>query len=546
MPSRGRTTLSRTVQANACNTAIALLLLLTLALFITPSHAQHAGYLYRQTVLTIQHQIEVKDLEGARGLIAKAAKQFPSDGGIENLLGVVEIQEGHADRAMQAFQAAILHSPRLVGAYLNLGRVEMETAAGDASGRAAALHIYEKVLQIEPANPEANYQAATLLMWSQSYQRSLDRLGRLTQESRGRAGPLSLTCADEAGLGHKQAATQAAAALAANPDLTEQVATIILPALRTTRRADLVESIFAAADRRHPLSASGLRILGLAQEAEGKLGSARATLESAFAADSTAVTPLIDLARVAEASKDYSGALGYLAHARVMRPKDPTLPYQFGVICAKMNLLGEARKAIGEAVKMAPDNPQFNLGMGTLASFEHDPTEGLPYLRKYHSFRPDDSVGILALGTTYFRAKDYENASPWLTQASHRSRTAADAYYYLGRIARERGQLGDAIEKLKKSAVLKRDQPEVMAELGQIYVQMKRYAGAEKQLEAAIALDPDSYAGNFGLLQLYARTHDARRADQSKRFEAIKDKHEQESREMMRVIEIDPHGRPAP
>ncbi|MFZ0745969.1 MAG: tetratricopeptide repeat protein [Terracidiphilus sp.] len=520
----------------------AILWLPSLILFVTPMQAQHAGRSYQQTVLTIQQHIEANDLQGARTLITQAAKEFPADGGLENLLGVIEIQERHTERAKQEFSLAIQHSPKLVSAYLNLGRVYMETASDDSNERAEALHVYQKTLQIEPDNPEANYQSATLLMWSRSYQLSLDHLARLSAEAREGVGVKSLICADEAGLGHKENADRVATALAAGHDLTEQDAMIMLPALRAAHRADLVETIFAAAGNQHPLSASGLRILGLAQEAQGKLGPARDTLERAFAADGSAVAPLIDLARIANAQKDYRGALGYLAHAREMEPKDPSLPYEFGVICARMNLLEEARKAIGEAVKLAPDNPDYNLGMGMVASFEHDPTEGLPYLQKYHSLRPEDAEGILALGTTYFRAKDYDSASPWLKQAATKSQSAASAYYYLARIAREKGELDEALQDLSESAKLKPDQPQVLAETGQIYVQMKQYIEAEKLLTRAIALDADNYAANFGLLQLYVRTRDARQTDQSKRFEAIKSKNEQESREMMRVIEIDPKG----
>ncbi len=57
-------------------------------------------------------------------------------------------------------------------------------------------------------------------------------------------------------------------------------------------------------------------------------------------------------------------------------------------------------------------------------------------------------------------------------------------------------------------------------------------------------MDPDSYAANFGLLLLYARTNDARREQQSKRFEEIKNKKEERDRQMKRVIEIRRDGEP--
>jgi tetratricopeptide (TPR) repeat protein len=317
---------------------------------------------------------------------------------------------------------------------------------------------------------------------------------------------------------------------------------LCLPQLRAARRADLIETIFAAAAKRQPLSAAGLRILGLAQEAEGKLPEARASLESAFAADSKSVVVLVDLTRVAEAANDRAGALGYLAHARDLQPADASLPYEFGVICWKMHLYEEARKALEEAVKLAPDNPEYNYGMGIVTSFGNDPAEALPYLEKCHSLKPQNAAGIVALGTTYFRAKDYDNAQKWLKQATANPKTAPEAQFYLGRIARLEGHSDEAIGDLKQSLALHPDQPDVLAELGQIYTFNRDYPHAAPPLERAVQLDPDNYAANFGLLQLYARTGDTRREQQSKHFEEIKDKKDEHDREMMRVIEFRPNG----
>lgn len=522
-----------------CSLSVLLVILLPQT---RPAAAQNSADVYRQTVLSIQQQIEASNFDSARTMIAEAYQKYPADGGLENLLGVVEIQQGHTDLARKAFSAAIRHDPRLAGACLNLSRIDMQTAATDAAARAEARRLSERVIQLEPANDEANYQLATILAWEKSYQRSLDHVAKLSPQARGQVGAEALRCSDEAALGHRDEATQAAGLLAANPDLTEQDALSCLPQLRAAHRADLIETIYAAAAHRQPLSAAGLRILGLAQEAEGKLQEARATLENAFAADTKSVAVLVDLTRVAEAANDHNGALGYLAHARDLQPADASLPYEFGVICLKMDLYGEGRKAIDQAVKLAPDNPQYNYSMGMVASFGADPAEALPYLDKYHSLRPQDAAGILALGTTYFRAKDYDNAGKWLNQAVANSKTAPDAHFYLGRIARLEGHIDEAIGDLKQSLALRPDQPDVLAELGQIYVFNRDFPRAAPALERAAQLDPDNYAANFGLLQLYARTGDARREHQSKHFDEIKDEKDRRDRDMLRVIEIRPDG----
>jgi tetratricopeptide (TPR) repeat protein len=520
----------------------AALLLLALLGAARPVSAQSMADAYQRTVLSIQRQIEASNFDDARKMIEEAQKKYPANGGLENLLGVIEIQQGHADLARQDFSAAIRHDPHLAGACLNLSRIDMQSAAIDAAARAEARRLSERVLQMEPANDEANYQLATILGWEKSNQRSLDHLAKLSAHAQGEIGAEALRCSDEAALGHRDETTEAANSLAANPDLTEQDADSCLPQLRAARRADLIETIFAATANRQPLSAAGLRILGLAQEAEGKLKEARATLENAFAADSNSVVVLEDLTRVAEKLNDHKGALGYLAHARDLEPTDASLPYEFGLICLRMDLYGESRKALEEAVKLAPDNPRYNYELGIVASFGNDPAEALPYLDKYHSLKPRDAEGILALGATYFRAKDFDNALKWLKQAVASPATAPDAQFYLGRIARQEGRLDEAIGDLNRSLALRADQADVLAELGQIYVGKGDYARAATTLEYAIQLDPDNYAANFGLLQMYARSGDGRQEAQSKRFDEIKDKREEHDREMMRVIEFRPDG----
>src|ERR1019366_1730864 len=155
---------------------------------------------------------------------------------------------------------------------------------------------------------------------------------------------------------------------------------------------------------------------------------------------------------------------------------------------------------------------------------------------------PKDPEGLLALGVANFRAKDYDAALLWLKQAVSSEKTAADAHFYLGRMARQEGHLDEATAELKQSLALRPDQPDTLAELGQMCIQLRDFAQAASYFDQALHKDPDNYAANFGLLQLYARTGDSRREQQSHRFDEIKNIKEQRDRQMMRVIEIRPTG----
>jgi tetratricopeptide (TPR) repeat protein len=525
-----------------CNARRRVLLAAVTGFALSGAVAQEGGDAYRRSVLAIQQQIDAGDLDGAHSAIALAEKQYPDNGGLENLLGVVEAQQGHLSAARQAFSAAVHHNPKLVGAYLNLSRLDMQTAAHDAAARVEALRMSEKVVQMDTANDEAHYQIATILAWEKSFARSLAELERLSPQAQAAIGAQAIACEDHAALGHREATDIAAHMLASNTDLSEEDASPCVFALRAAHRAALIEELLSASAEHHSLSPAGLRILGLAQEVDGKLDQARATLEKAFATDSTSAGILIDLTRVAKAAGDNQGALGYLAHARDLRPKDATLPYEFGVICLRMGLYAEARKAIGAALELDPDNSDYNLGMGLVVSFSEDPGQAMPYLHKYHALRPEDPNGLLALGGASFRAKDYDTALLWLKQAALQPATAAEAHYYLGRIARHEGRISEATSELKESLRLLPKQASVLSELGQIAVAEGNNTEASEYLDRALQLDPDNYGGNYGLLLLFARTNDPRRDQQAKRFEEIKGKKDARDLEMVRSLEIHRDG----
>ncbi len=502
--------------------------------------AQPASSSYRQTVEQIQQQIEQGHLDAARAMIDASLKRAPSDAGLENLLGVLDAEQGETDRARQAFSAAIRHDPKLVSAYMNLGRIEMDKAGSNAALRAETLQLYEKVLRMDPANGEAHYQAATLLMWDGKYAESLTHVSGFSEAWNTQIRTEALRCADEAGLGHTNATNRAAGAMTANPDLRERDAAFVLPALRAARRADLIDALYTAANLQAPLSADGVRVLGLAKEAEGKPAEATALLERAYALDDTKVAPLVDLTRIAVAGKDYKQALGYLAHARALKPNDAEFAYEYGRICLKLDLLAEARRAMGEAVKFDPDSPEYNFALGVVSSYAQDASSGLPYLKKYNQMRPHDPEGILALGTAYFRDDDYANATLWLKQAAKTKSTAASAHYYLGRILRQQGQYKQALTELQQAATLQPDHSAIFAEMGQTYVQMREYPEAQEQLQHALALDANSYPANFGLMQLYAQTRDPKLEAQQKRFDNVRKMNQEQYTDEMRVIEARP------
>src|SRR5438093_1160461 len=229
-----------------------------------------------QKILRIQRLIQEHDLEKAHLELAEAAKEFPTDEGFDNLLGIVEAQQGAFIAAEKSFRRAIAKAPRFTVAYLNLGRLYQENIAADPQARRKALDVYRRVLDYDAVNAEANYQSAALFLQQGQYQVSLDRVSRLSAEQRNSAQTLSIQCADYAGLGNRKGAEEAAARLMAAPDFSEPDAQQALLGLLPGKRDDLIVSLLESLQSHEQLGPALLQALGSAYERKSRLAEARA------------------------------------------------------------------------------------------------------------------------------------------------------------------------------------------------------------------------------------------------------------------------------
>ena len=493
-----------------------------------------------ELILQIQSFINNHDLDHAQRMLLDAAKQFPADSGFANLAGVVAAEENDFSTAENSFNEAIRLAPTFAPAYLNLGRLYQEKANSDPESSRKALDVYERVLRFDAKNPEASYQSAVLLMRAGQYRGSLSKLSNLPREIQKHAQQLSIACADYAVLGDHTHADQASAELLKSPDFSEADADEITPSLVTAKRDDLVVALLEKLQTRAELSPSALRDLGLAYEREGRFPEARAAIEKFVAKGNLSVPSLLVLAKIAREQQDYQGALGYLAHARDLEPANANIHYFFGVVCLDLNLIAEARNSFEQAVHLEPENPSYNYAMGAASAFRHDPSEAVPYFEKYLKLKPEDPRGKLALGVALFRAKDYDNATLWLTEATKIPQTATKAHYYLGAIHVEKQQLDDARRELGLALQAKPDFADALAELGRCYFLDKNYSQAEQEIQQALKMDPDHLSANFYLLNIYIRTKDPRREEQSKRFDELQKLRDQKTQEFLRIVEVRP------
>src|SRR5260370_16501649 len=106
-------------------------------------------------ILQIQQLIEQHDLEKARLQLNEAVKRHRADEGFDNLLGIVEAQQGNYFAAEASFRKAITKAPRFTDANFNLGRRNQEHIPDNPPALGKEIAVYIRDLVYSPPQPTA-------------------------------------------------------------------------------------------------------------------------------------------------------------------------------------------------------------------------------------------------------------------------------------------------------------------------------------------------------------------------------------------------------
>ncbi|MDQ4122995.1 MAG: FG-GAP-like repeat-containing protein, partial [Acidobacteriota bacterium] len=138
-----------------------------------------------------------------------------------------------------------------------------------------------------------------------------------------------------------------------------------------------------------------------------------------------------------------------------------------------------------------------NLGVAQLEQFNH--REAAESFRRALSIQPDLKIAQINLAIALFNVPDYENAQKEVQRAASIAPTSPQPFYILGLIARTQNRSEAAVSAFKR--VLEIDAADVGANvnLGQIYMQERRYDEAIAVFRAALASEPYNSTALYNL-----------------------------------------------
>jgi tetratricopeptide (TPR) repeat protein len=492
-----------------------------------------------QAILAIEDAIQAGDLNTASRLIDQALHQYSEDGGLLNLRGVVHARRNEFPEARQDFTAAVRAAPALSAAWQNLARACQLLADKDPSAVTCAIDSWKRVSVLKPDDVEAHASLGLLYERLGQFSKSLNEIEKLPSSIRSQTPHLILTCADLAALGRTTEAQTLARRLRDRNDFSEADFEEARNAFALPGSASVALILIEALDSREQAGVISLRRLAVAYEQVGRLADARKTLERLVPLDPQNTAHLLELARLADMGKDYEAALGYLARARDLDSQNARIHFLFAMIAAKMDLQVEARQSLDRALAIDPDNPDYNYSMGVVILATKDAATASGYLEKFVKARPASPTGHFALGVAYFSSGDYDKAKMEMLPLVNGPK-AAEAEYFLGRIARLEGNTDGALRLLKKSIELLPTFAESHTELARVYMQEAELQRAHSELDCALKLDPHSFQANNQLLVLYKRTHDPRADQQQQVLAKLDEERSRRAELMLRTVEFRP------
>ncbi len=269
-------------------------------------------------------------------------------------------------------------------------------------------------------------------------------------------------------------------------------------------RLPLAEKAYRAALAIEPKSLPALINLGLAEFKSGKYADALMPLGTAAEVDPSNRQAQTLLAMSHFSLRQFDAAAPFFEKLYRGDPGNTTLQYMLGESYFRAHQQPLLEALVQKISKSFPDSPalhmlageaydQLNRTDAAIEEFRHA-EQADPRLPRIHSY----------LGYLYWERREYElAASEFRVELASPDGEHAQAEGYLGDIALRNGDTKHAEELFRRAILADCGVRIAHLGLGTIFEQQHRWTDAEKEFQAAIALDPKSVDAYYRIAQVY-------------------------------------------
>lgn len=278
------------------------------------------------------------------------------------------------------------------------------------------------------------------------------------------------------------------------------------------RRRQEAETIFLNVVRLKP-DYPGVHVsLGLLYAETGRTEEAVAQLEAALLIEpgrEDASKSLLELLRVqareALGRNELEKSLSLLLRARNMRPADPDINYEFGMVALRMSLFEDARAAFEETLRLRPEDPLATYALARAQMGLAKIPVARDLFEKYLALRPLDPTGHFGLGVVLHMLEKNDEARKQFERSIELQPAQTETYVQLGFLDLEGNDLVQAQEHFAAALEHGPANAGALAGMGRIKYLRKEYPAAVDLLREALRADPSVREGHYYLGLAYAR-----------------------------------------
>ena len=174
-------------------------------------------------------------------------------------------------------------------------------------------------------------------------------------------------------------------------------------------------------------------------------------------------------------------------------PNDVTANHYLGDIDLRRGKPAEAESRFRDALELQPDAPEILLGLAQSLEAQNKPEVADAY-RKYLKVMPGDSGARARLIHLLINAEEYDAALAELERADSGKSPSLDSLKLRADIQIAQKNLDGAIVTLRQAVALAPSDAQMVGGLGRVYLQKRDFPAAEKELRAALQMDPKNTA----------------------------------------------------
>jgi tetratricopeptide (TPR) repeat protein len=234
---------------------------------------------------------------------------------------------------------------------------------------------------------------------------------------------------------------------------------------------------------------------------QGRIDEAKKKIQEELERNPSSVEGYNLLGIVYTGEKDYASALEAFQYALKLDPNSSRTRNNLGNVYVAQGKLDLAQKEFGKVLRLEPGNRDGNYNLGLVLMAKGLPVQAISHFQRV---RPANIATRFNLTRAYLQAHRTGEGLKMARELSAENKDDVQLHFTLGVLLASEKQYKAAQRELETANALQPETFEILYDLGQTYLRSGEYAKAEAALNRAVKLKPDSPETLYLIGQVYS------------------------------------------